>query len=148
VPYSSPGKRISATGGNGRTIVHGKPAVWNGIAGIAMKVAQLGTFVDPAAAAATQIAATETFELDVQGVHELTREGNLATADIGAAAVSHIYINSANDTVGLAAQGLAAAVLNAGWLPLGIVIERDPSRTPQVLRVDLDLRDLVRGNWP
>lgn len=147
MPYSGPGQRITAVGGNGRVIVHGKPCVWNGIPGIAFKVAQLGPYVDPNTAAAGQIAANETFELDPLGIHEVVRAGNLAAADIGAAAVRDIYINSADDALGVAAQGLGAApALAAGWLRFGIVVERDATRSPQVLRVDLSLAHQVRGN--
>lgn len=144
MPYSGPGKRLDAVGGNGRTITHGKPAVWNTIPGIAFKTQQLDAFTDPSVAGATQIAATETFLLDVQGIHEVVRAGTLATADVGAAAVSHIYIHSTDDGLGLAADALSTGNLSANWFPFGVVIERDTSRSPQVLRVDMSLAYLCK----
>lgn len=146
MPYSGPGQRFTLIAA--RNVQHGKPAVASGHAGIAFKVEQLGPFVDPALAAATQIDAAEAMELDTHGVHEVTREGNLATADVGAAAVSDIYIQETTDTLGLAAQALTGAVLNANWRKFGKVVERDASRTPQVLRVDLDAKEQVRGTLP
>jgi hypothetical protein len=74
----------------------------------------------------------EVFELQLGGVHEAPASGNLAPAARGNA----IYINSANNTLGLAAQGLTTGNLNAGWLPVGLVTEVDASRTPAVVRIN------------
>ncbi|MCA1571160.1 MAG: hypothetical protein LC798_12755 [Chloroflexi bacterium] len=150
MPYSGVGKRqpfaLARAAAHGAPVVVAVGAVGGGlgIPGIAFKVDQVGTFVDPSAAAATQIAAGVVAEIDFDGIHEAARSGNLATADLG----TDIYIQNSTDTLGLAAQALTGAVLNATWLPFGKVVERDALRTPQVLRVALNLRSLVRGTLP
>jgi hypothetical protein len=145
MPYSGPGKRHTIPAAT-KAVKHGKPSIENGIPGIAFKVAQLGAFVDPTVAAATLIAVGEAFEIDPHGIHEVERSGTLATGDIGAAAVADIYIKVADNSLGLAADALTASKLNAGWQKFGKVVERDASRTPQVLRVDCDLRDVMVGD--
>jgi hypothetical protein len=131
-----------------KTTVHGAACIENGFPGVAFKNAQLGRFVDPSTAAATTVAIGEAFEIQVGGIHEVPRSGNLAAADVGAAAVSDVYINSADNTLGLAAQGLTGAVLNAGWQKFGKVTFRDTTRTPQVLRVNANDLSYVRGTMP
>lgn len=140
MPYEGLGVRHTATAT--KVTVHGAACIENGFEGIAFKVAQLSRFVDPSSAAATQIAIGEKFEIQVGGIHEVPRSGNLATADVGLAAVSDIYIKESDNTLGLAAQGLTAGVLTAGWKKFGKVTARDTSRTPQVLRVNSN--DLTR----
>jgi len=126
---------------------HGAPCVENGFPGVAEKVAQLGSYVDPASAAARQIAVGEEGEIVYRGEVEVARAGNLAAADVSADdAVSAVYIRVADNVLGLAAQALAAGALNAGWVKFGRISERDASRNPQVLRVSLDARNTIPGD--
>lgn len=141
MPYEGLGARHTVSGGSGRACVHGQIVVGDGMVGSAFKVAQPDRFVRPAQA--DDIAATETFELQLGGIHEAPATGNLAAAVDG----TDIYINSANDTLGVAAQALTGLVLNAGWLPVGKVTEVDASRNPDVLRINSNVAYLVRGNW-
>lgn len=146
MPYEGVGMRHRAVAT--KVTVHGAACIENGFPGIAFKNAQLGQYVDPSTAAATQIAVGEGFEIQVGGVHEVPRTGNLATADVGAAAVSDVYILSTDNTLGLAAQALTGAVLTANWQKFGKVTFRDTSRTPQVLRINANDLSLIRGTMP
>lgn len=144
MPYEGVGLRHSAIAS--KAVVHGAICEENGFVGTAFKTAQLGRFVDPSSSAATTVQVGEPFEIQLGGVHEAVRTGNLATADVGAAAVSDVYINTANNALGLAAQGLTAAALNAGWQKVGKVTARDATRTPQVVRINANFLEFVRGN--
>lgn len=144
MPYEGVGLRHSAI--CTKQVKHGAICEENGFVGTAFKTAQLGRFVDPSTSAATDILVGESFEIQLGGIHEAVRSGNLATADVGAAAVSDVYINTANNALGLAAQGLAAAVLNAGWKKVGKVTARDATRNPQVVRINSNFVEFVRGN--
>lgn len=146
MPYEGVGVRHRAVAT--KNTVHGAACIENGFPGVAFKNTQLTRFVDPSTAAATLIAIGESFEIQVAGVHEVPRTGNLATADVGAAAVSDIYILSTDNSLGLATQALTGAVLNANWQKFGKVTARDTSRTPQVLRVNANDLSLIRGTMP
>lgn len=146
MPYEGVGLRHRAVAS--KVTPHGAACIENGFPGVAFKNAQLGRFVDPSTAAATQVQIGEAFEIQVGGVHEVPRTGNLAAADVGVAAVSDVYIDSATNTLGLAAQALTGAVLNAGWQKFGKVTQRDTSRTPQVLRVNANDLSFIRGTMP
>lgn len=146
MPYEGVGVRHKAVAT--KAVVHGAAAIENGFPGVAFKTIQLTRYIDPSTAAATLIAIGESFVIQVGGVHEVPRTGNLATGDVGAAAVSDIYINSADNSLGLAAQALTGAVLNAGWQKFGKVTARDTTRNPQVLRVNSNDLSLIRGTMP
>lgn len=144
MPYNRPGDVITVVAS--KPAVHGQAVIENGIPGIAHKAQQLTAFVDPASAAATQIAIGEEFEESIDGLVEVARSGNLATADVGAGNVSDIYIKESDNTLGMQAQGLTTPALTAGWRKFGKVVERDATRTPQVLRISLDMAYAVKGN--
>lgn len=147
MPYEGLGVRHTAVAT--KLVKHGGATIENGFPGIAFKVKNLGRFVDPATAAATDIPIGEVFEIQVGGIHEVPRAGNLAAADVGAAGVSDIYIRDADNVLGLAAQALGADnVLDAGWSKFGKVTERDTTRNPQVLRVNANDLAMVRGVMP
>lgn len=146
MPYEGLGVRHKAVAT--KTTVHAAACIENGFPGVAFKTTQLGRFVDPSTAAATTIAIGESFEIQVGGIHEVPRTGNLATADVGAAAVADIYIRDVDNVLGLAAQALTGAVLSAGWSKFGKVTARDATRTPQVLRVNANDLSILRGTWP
>lgn len=138
MPYEGRGERHTATAT--KVSSHGQIVAEDGIVGSAFKVSQLSRFVDPTTVAATQIAIGEDFEMEILHIGEAPASGNLAAAAKG----SQVYINTANNTLGLAAQALAAGNLSAGWLPVGIVTEVDNVRSPAVLRINLGLAHLVR----
>lgn len=126
--------------------MHGVICEENGFIGTAFKTAQLGRFDNPTALASTQVQVGEPFEIQLGGVHEAVRTGNLAAADVG----TDIYIQVSNNTLCVAAQALATAgagpALNAGFKKVGKVTARDVTRTPQVLRINANFLELVRGN--
>jgi hypothetical protein len=132
VAYEGLGARHTVAGGATKACTHGQIVSEDGFVGAAFKVQQISRYQDPTLAAAQAIAVAEVFELQLGGVHEAPASGNLAPAARGNA----IYINSANNTLGLAAQGLTTGNLNAGWLPVGLVTEVDASRTPAVVRIN------------
>lgn len=150
MPYEGTGVRHTATQSKAAGVAHGAACAENGFVGVAFKIEQLDRFVRPESAAATLIDQNEVFEIQIGGIHEVPRTGNLATADVGAAAISDIYIRETDNVLGLATQALTGAVLNANWRKFGKVTGRDTSRTPQVLRVNGNgfALDQVRGTLP
>jgi hypothetical protein len=130
MPYEGLGVRHTAVAT--KLVKHGAACIENGFEGIAFKVRQLGRFVDPSSAAATDIAIGEVFEIQVGGIHEVPRSGNLAAAVVG----DDVYIRTTDNVLGLAAQGLTAGVLTANWKKFGKVTALDTSRSPNVLRVN------------
>lgn len=139
MPYEGLGARHTAVAT--KACVHGQLVEEDGFVGAAFKVEQVDRFVRPADADNIEIG--EEFEIQLGGVHEAPAAGNLAAAAVG----DDVYINGANNTLGLAAQGLTGAALTAGWLPVGKVTEVDVSRTPDVLRINAEVAHLVRGNF-
>jgi hypothetical protein len=140
MPYEGKGARhVVATAD--KACVHGQIVSEDGFVGRAFKSSQPNRFVTPAAA--DDIAIGEEFVLMLGGVMEAPASGNLAAAAVG----NDVYINSANNTLGLAAQGITGAALNAGWLPVGKVTEIDVSRNPDVVRINAEVAHLVKGNW-
>ena len=124
--YTGPGERVQRTAV--RVFTSNSPVVVNGVPGWGAKVAQLDRFVNPASAAATQVQIGEAFTHFVVGVHELPAAGLVAGAVVG----SKIWIDPDDDVVKLTPA--------AGDLPLGVVDEIDASRTPAVLRVNMNER--------
>lgn len=143
--YHAPGARHTVLSAP-RAATHGQIVVADGFVGAAFKTAQVDRWTKPGSAAgqAQAIAAGEMYEILLGGILEAPASGNLAAAAVG----SDVYINGANDTLGLAAQGLTGAVLNAGWLKVGKVTEIDATRSPAVLRINANQLALVRGTMP
>lgn len=142
MPYEGLGLRheCAAT----KACAHGQIVSEQGFVGSAFKTQQIGRFVDPVAGSPGNIAIAEVMEIQLGGIHEAALAGNLAAAAVGNA----VYINTANNTLGLAAQGITGAVLNAGWLPVGIITELDTTRSPGVARINANVKELVKGTMP
>lgn len=141
MPYEGDGRRHTVLGSPAhKACKHGQIVSEDGFVGSAFKTAQIGRFVDPTSAGIQDIAAAEPFDIHIGGILEAPASGNLAAAAVGNA----VYINTANNTLGLAAQGLTTGNLNAGWLPVGIVDEIDTTRSPAVVRVNADVVALVK----
>lgn len=117
MPYEGLGLRHTAE--CTKECVHGQIVEEDGFVGSAFKVDQPDRFVRPEDA--TTIAVGTDLEIQLGGVHEADRDGNLAAADVS----DDVYIDSDDNTLGLAAQGLTGSVLNAGWLKVGKVTEVD-----------------------
>lgn len=138
MPYEGLGARHTTVAT--KACKHGQIVAEDGFCGEAFKVAQIGRFVDPTSATIQDIAIGEPMEIQLNGVHEAAASGNLAAAAVG----NDVYINTANNTLGLAAQGITTGNLNAGWLPVGKVTEVDTSRTPAVVRINGNVKALVK----
>lgn len=138
MPYEGVGLRHTAE--CTKECTHGQIVEEDGFVGSAFKVDQPDRFVRPEDA--QTIAVGTDLEIQLGGVHEAPAEGNLAAAAVG----DDIYIDSADNTLGVAAQGLTGAALNAGWLPVGKVTEVDDTRDPAVLRINANVGHLVVGN--
>lgn len=138
MPYEGLGLRheCAAT----KACAHGQIVSEQGFVGSAFKTQQIGRFVDPVTGSPANIAIAEVMEIQIGGVHEAPLAGNLAAAAVG----NDVYINTANNTLGLTAQGLTTGNLNAGWLPVGKITELDSTRTPGVARINANARDLVK----
>jgi hypothetical protein len=141
VPYEGVGIRHTAVAT--KAVIHGNPTIEDGFEGIAFKVKQLGQFVDPTNVAARTIEVGETFEIQVGGIHEIVRSGNLAAAVVG----NDVYIKVSDNTMGLVAQGLTSGVLTSGWKKFGKITARDTSRSPQILRVNSNDLGRVVGEY-
>jgi hypothetical protein len=143
MPYEGLGLRHTAIAT--KDCVHGQIVEEDGFVGAAFKTEQIGRFVDTTVSGyvpAIDADADEEFEIQLGGIHEADRDGNLAAAAVG----NHVYIDADDNTLGLAAQGLTGAVLNAGWLPVGIVTDID-TVTDKVL-INANVAHLVRGTQP
>jgi hypothetical protein len=145
MPYEGLGSRHTVTGTH-KACTHGQVVSENGFVGSAFKTTQIGRYVDPVSGSPQAIGTTEVFEMQLGGVHEAPASGNLSAAAVGNA----VYIDSANNTLGLAAQGLTGTALNAGWLPVGIITEVDATRTPTILRINAtgEAVSRVKGTMP
>lgn len=130
MPYEGLGARHTATAT--KVCKHGQVVVEDGFVGSAFKVTQISRFVDPTSATVQDIQIGDPLEIQLGGIHEAPASGNLAAAAVG----NDVYIQTANNTLGLAAQGLTTGNLNAGWLPVGKITEVDVSRTPAVCRIN------------
>jgi len=128
MPYEGLGARHTAVAT--KACSHGQIVSENGFVGSAFKVAQVTRWVQPTAA--DDIAIGETFEIELGGIHEAPCTGALAAAAVG----NDVYINTANNTLGLAATGLTTGNLTSGWLPVGKITEVDTSRNPDVARIN------------
>lgn len=130
MPYEGLGQRhtVAAT----KVCRHGQIVSEQSFVGTAFKTQQIGRFADPALATVQDIQVAEVMEIQLGGVHEAPLSGNLAAAAVGNA----VYINSANNTLGLAAQALTTGNLNAGWQVVGRITEIDTTRSPGVARIN------------
>lgn len=136
MPYEGLGARHTVDNAL-KACTHGQIVEEDGFVGSAFKTVQPDRFVRPVDA--DDIAVGEDFEIQLGGIHEAPASGNLAAAAVG----TDIYINSANNTLGVAAQGVAAGALVAGWRKVGKVTEVDTSRNPDVLRINSNVNDQV-----
>lgn len=130
MPYSGPGARVRAIAT--KAVNHGQTVIENGIPGIAAKSTQLGPFVDPATAAATQIAIGEEFIIMVGGVAEVpyARWSVGGPPTVGMAT----YIVPADNTL----SNAAAAGVNKRY---GLVQEVDAARS--VARVNTNVAGAI-----
>lgn len=122
MPYEGLGARHTAVAT--KVCKHGDLVVEDDFVGTAFKVEQLGRFVDPLTAAATQIDVGEEFEIQLGGVHEVAASGAVAAAAVG----DPIWIDPTDNSLEVAT--------GVGYLPVGVVTEVDASRTPDVLRIN------------
>lgn len=130
MPYEAPGIRHVATAaGAAFPVTHGDPVIMNGFPGIAFKNAQLGRFQDPTAAAATQIAVGEVFDIQLGGIHEV-RAARL-TGGIGAFPVGTTAFI-------IDATGMLEVATAAGRSKFGRVTE---VRGTVAVRINADARD-------
>lgn len=136
MPYEAPGARHSVDAAV-KACVHGQIVEEDGFVGSAFKVAQPDRFVRPADA--DDIAVGEDLEIQLGGIAETPATGNLAAAVVG----TDIYIRVADNVLGVAAQGITAGALTAGWRKVGKVTEIDLSRNPDVLRINTNVTDQV-----
>lgn len=126
MPYQGPGARSTQTAT--KLCVHGSIVIEHKVVGTAFKVSQMGRYVDPVSAAATQIQIGDVFEIEVGGVLEAPAAAGVATAAIG----DLIWITPATNALKLAA-GTAT-----GDIPVGVVQEIDTIRNPDVLRIQTE----------
>jgi len=113
------------------TIKHGAAIVAGNLVGFAAKAAQIGRFVAPDTAAATDIQTGEAYVLFVTGGHELPINAGAGTLPSGTIAGDRIFINPTT-------FALARNTGAAGNLALGIVESVDTSRTPNVGLVNMN----------
>jgi len=123
--YTGPGERVEVTAV--RVLESGAPCVVDNLVGFGAKVQERPRYTDPTSAAATQIAVGELFTLFVTGIHELPLEGAVAAGAVG----DLVFIDPSDDSLALDAGA-------TGDLPLGVIVEVDASRTPDVGRVNLN----------
>lgn len=144
MPYEGLGARHTALAT--KTCKHGQIISEEGFVGTAFKTEPISRWTNPAGATAQDIPIGEELEVQLGGIHEAPASGNLAAAARG----NSIYINSANNTLGLEAQALTGTALNAGWLKVGKVTEVDASRSPAVLRINSEgpVLATMRGTMP
>lgn len=135
MPEQAPGARHTAVAT--KACVHGQIVTEDGFVGEAFKVDQPDRFVRPADA--DDIAIGTEFEIQLGGIQRAPAAGNLAAADVGDA----IYIKVSDNTLGVAAQGLTAGALTAGWRKVGKVTEVDPTTNPDGLRINCNVTDQV-----
>lgn len=130
MPYEGLGTRhtVAAT----KVCKHGQIVAEQGFVGAAFKTQQIGRFVDPQGATIQDIQVAESMEIQLGGIHEAPLSGNLVAAPVGVA----VYINTANNTLGVAAQALTTGNLNAGWAVVGRITEIDTTRSPGVARIN------------
>lgn len=123
MPENRPGLREVVTATKATT--HGAPAVEVGLAGIAHKSQQIAAMAPSLAnaALAVQIGVGEEFVIRLDG----TAEVDTSLLPAGAAAGDPLYIKAADNTLHLAADALAAGVLNAGFVKFGVLVEKDTS---------------------
>jgi hypothetical protein len=138
MPYEGLGARHTTVAT--KVCKHGQVVAEDGFVGSAFKVTQISRFVDPTGATIQDIQIGEPVEIQLNGVHEAPASGNLAAAAVG----NDVYINTANNTLGLAAQGITTGNLNAGWLPVGKITEIDNTRSPAVCRINGNVKALVK----
>lgn len=138
MPYEGLGLRHTAV--CTKECEHGQVVEEDGFVGAAFRTEQPDRFVRPEDAAT--IAVDEVFEIQLGGEHEAPRSGNLNAAVVG----NNVYIDVDDNTLGLEAQALTGAVLNAGWLPVGKITEVDTVR--DVVLVNAEEKALVRGTLP
>jgi hypothetical protein len=124
MPYDAPGERDEVVAV--RELAHGAPCVVGNQVGFAAKVTQLDRFTAPTSDEATTIEVGEVFVLFTNGVHEIALEAPFAAAAVGA----KLWIDPDDDSV----DDVAAE----GDLPLGVIVEVDAARTPDVARVNLN----------
>ena len=142
MPYEGVAARHTVLGSPAhKACKHGQIVSEDGFVGSAFKTAPIGRFVDPTSAGIQDIATTEAFDIHIGGILEAPASGNLAAAAVG----TEVFINTANNTLGVAAQAITTGSLNAGWRPVGIVDEVDATRTPAVLRINAEVAFLVTG---
>jgi hypothetical protein len=123
MPYQGQGVRHTVEAAT-KAAEHGQIVIEENFVGTAFKVEQLGRFVAPTAAEATEIAIGEEFEIQVGGIHEAPAAGAIAALGVG----DRVFIDPADNS--LEAAG------GAGLVPVGVVTEVDASRTPDVLRIN------------
>lgn len=138
MPYEGLGARHTTVAT--KVCKHGQIVTEDGFVGSAFKVKQIGRYADPTAATIQDIQIGDPLEIQIGGVCEAPASGNLAAAAKG----NDVYINTTNNTLGLAAQGLTTGNLNAGWLPVGKITEIDSTRTVPVCRINAEVRALVK----
>lgn len=139
MPYEGLGARHVVTATH-KACTHGQIVSEDGFVGTAFKTAQISRFVDPVTGSPQAIATTEPFEMQLGGEVEAPLTGNLAAAAVGNA----VYINSSNNTLGLAAQGLTTGNLNAGWFVVGIVEAVDAARAVCRINATGEAKALVK----
>lgn len=140
MPYEGLGLRHTAV--CTKDCVHGQIVEEDGFVGAAFKVEQPDRFTRPEDANQILAADDEIFEIQLGGEHEADRAGDLNAAAVG----DNVYIDSADNALGLEAQALTGAVLNAGWLPVGKITEVDATR--DVVLINAEEKALVRGTLP
>ncbi len=141
MPYNAPGIRHEVDNAV-KACVHGQIVEEDGFIGAAFKTVQPDRWTKPGTAVgqAQHIPVNEDFTIMIGGIQEAPATGNLATAVIG----SDIYINSTDNTLGLAAQGLTTGNLNATWRPVGKVTEIDTLPNPDRLKINCNVGHLVK----
>lgn len=135
MPYE--GLAVRHTAVATKATVHGAPCIEEGFPGVAFKNTQLDAYVKPGTTPATQIASSESFVIQVGGMHEI------AAAKFPGAALpargTAIYITLADNVLVFAATAVTAGLVTAGYSKYGRVDSVDTVRG--VALVNAEARD-------